>query len=102
MDESPEAVFDNILSGRMEWPENDEALSSEAVGAITSLLKLNPEERAGFSELQSLPLFSDVDWNELPQQEAPFVPQPDDETDTGYFDARNRLQQWKISQIVDG
>ena len=40
MDESPEAVFDNILSGRMEWPENDEALSSEAVGAITSLLKL--------------------------------------------------------------
>jgi hypothetical protein len=40
MDESPELVFENILSGRIEWPEDDEALSCEAVEAITSLLTL--------------------------------------------------------------
>jgi len=40
MDESAELVFENILSGRMEWPEDDEALSCEAVEAITSLLTL--------------------------------------------------------------
>lgn len=40
MDETAEAVFENILSRRMEWPENDEALSGEAVEAIISLLTL--------------------------------------------------------------
>ena len=40
MDDTPEAVFENILSGRIEWPENDEALSLEAVEAISSLLTL--------------------------------------------------------------
>jgi serine/threonine-protein kinase greatwall len=40
MDETAEAVFENILSRRMEWPENDEALSVEAVEAIISLLTL--------------------------------------------------------------
>ena len=40
MDDSAELVFENILSGRMEWPEDDEALSYEAVEAITSLLTL--------------------------------------------------------------
>ena len=61
----------------------------------------DPKERAGFSELQDLKLFEEVDWVGLPMEEAPFLPQPDDETDTAYFDARNKLQQWKISQIVD-
>ena len=61
----------------------------------------DPSERPGFVELQNFPLFHDLDWSQLLQQEAPFVPQPDDETDTCYFEARNRLQQWQISQIVD-
>ncbi len=32
-------------------------------------------------------------------QEAPFVPQPDDDTDTGYFDARNNLLHLRVSQV---
>ena len=32
---------------------------------------------------------------------APFVPQPHNETDTAYFDARNHMQEWKISQIIE-
>jgi serine/threonine-protein kinase greatwall len=47
MDETPEAVFENILSRHMEWPEDDEALSDHSVQAITSLLTLNPKERPG-------------------------------------------------------
>ncbi len=61
----------------------------------------DPSERPGFVELQQFPLFHDLDWSHLLEQEAPFVPQPDDETDTCYFEARNRLQQWQVSQIVD-
>lgn len=101
MDETPEAVFKNILSRKMEWPENEESLSDEAVDAIISLLTLDPNQRPGFSELQEMNLFQDIDWVNLPNQEAPFLPQPDDETDTCYFETRNRLQHWQISQFSD-
>ena len=47
-----EAVFENILSGVIEWPEDEEALSTEAVEAITSLLTLDPNQRPGFEELK--------------------------------------------------
>ena len=102
-DESPEAVFDNILALRLEWPsleDGDEPLTSEAVTAITSLLALDPGQRVGFEGLKELQLFAGVDWATLPEVEpTPFVPQPHDETDTGYFDVRNNLQQWKVSQF---
>ena len=32
---------------------------------------------------------------------APFVPQPHNDTDTAYFEARNNMQEWKISQFID-
>ena len=30
--------------------------------------------------------FKDIDWHNLLDMEAPFIPQPDDETDTTYFE----------------
>ena len=48
-----------------------------------------------------MPFFLNIDWHRLLEQEAPFVPQPDDELDTGYFEARNLQQNWNISQIID-
>jgi serine/threonine-protein kinase greatwall len=52
--------------------------------------------------MQSLPFFRNIkDWNNLTEIEAPFIPQPDDETDTGYFEARNVAQHWQVSQIKD-
>ena len=50
---------------------------------------------------QTMPFFLNIDWHRLLEQEAPFVPQPDDELDTGYFEARNLQQNWNISQIID-
>ncbi|KAM7322419.1 hypothetical protein ACRRTK_017924 [Alexandromys fortis] len=49
------------------------------------------------SELKHHPLFSEVDWENLQHQTMPFVPQPDDETDTSYFEARNTAQHLTIS-----
>ena len=42
-----------------------------------------------------------MDWTNLLDKDAPFVPQPDDETDTGYFDARNNMLHLKVSQVID-
>ena len=60
-----------------------------------------PEDRPGFHDVQSMSLFRDVDWSTILEEEAPFIPQPDDETDTCYFEARNKLQQWNISILID-
>lgn len=101
-DETPDKVFDNILNMRIEWPEDEaEVLSNQAVDAIQSLLTADQDERADFEKMQKMELFQDLDWSNLTDMEAPFVPQPDDETDTGYFEARNVAQHWKVSQIRD-
>ena len=100
-DETPEEVFENILHLKMEWPENDEALSESAVRAITSLLTLNPDHRADFEQMQSMDFFKDLDFANLTEVDAPFVPQPDDETDTGYFEPRNMAQDWEGSENRD-
>ena len=63
------------------------------------MLEFDQVHRANFDRLQSLPLFQNLDWNNLTEIEAPFIPQPDDDTDTGYFEARNTAQHWQVSQI---
>ena len=79
-----------------------EVLSDSAVEAIKAMLEFDQVHRAGFEKMQSLPFFQNIkDWNNLTEIEAPFIPQPDDETDTGYFDARNAAQHWQVSQIKD-
>ena len=84
----------------LEWPEEEEEiLSDQAVDAIQKFLILDPNQRASFSEMQEIELFKDIDWNKVTETEAPFIPQPDDDTDTGYFEARNEAQQWRVSQI---
>ncbi|KAL1426937.1 hypothetical protein MTO96_003236 [Rhipicephalus appendiculatus] len=47
-DQSPEAVFANILHGELEWPIGEEALSAAAVHAVSELLTREPEARPGF------------------------------------------------------
>ncbi len=37
------------------------------------------------TELQHHGLFAGIDWNRIREQEPPFVPEPDDELDTTYF-----------------
>ncbi|XP_063395071.1 serine/threonine-protein kinase greatwall isoform X2 [Cydia fagiglandana] len=98
-DETPQAVFTNILSRNLEWPEGEEALSEEAVGAVEALLTMEPSDRPAASAVKCMPLFRAVNWENQLNAEPPFVPTPDDLHDTGYFQARNILQQLHVSNF---
>uniref|UniRef100_A0A8C8RXA0 Serine/threonine-protein kinase greatwall n=1 Tax=Pelusios castaneus TaxID=367368 RepID=A0A8C8RXA0_9SAUR len=96
-DETPQQVFQNILKRDIPWPEGEEQLSSNAQNAIDILLTIDTAKRAGLKELKQHPLFNGVDWDNLQNQTMPFIPQPDDETDTSYFEARNNAQHLTVS-----
>ncbi|XP_023050413.2 serine/threonine-protein kinase greatwall isoform X5 [Piliocolobus tephrosceles] len=96
-DETPQQVFQNILKRDIPWPEGEEKLSDNAQSAVEILLTIDDTKRAGMKELKRHALFSDVDWENLQHQTMPFIPQPDDETDTSYFEARNTAQHLTVS-----
>ncbi|XP_066441590.1 serine/threonine-protein kinase greatwall-like isoform X2 [Eleutherodactylus coqui] len=96
-DETPAQVFQNILKRDIPWPEDDETLSVNAHSAIDILLTLDNTKRAGLKELKAHAFFHGIDWENLQNMPMPFIPQPDDETDTTYFEARNNAQDLKVS-----
>ncbi|XP_066136700.1 serine/threonine-protein kinase greatwall isoform X1 [Saccopteryx bilineata] len=96
-DETPQQVFQNILKRDIPWPEGEEKLSDGAQSAVEIFLTIDDTKRAGMKELKHHPLFSDVDWENLQHQSMPFIPQPDGETDTSYFEARNNAQHLTVS-----
>jgi len=98
-DATPELVFNNILSLNLEWPDGEEAMSESGVSAILDMLVLNPEHRAGSQAIRAMPLFQTVDWDNHINVAAPFVPQPDDDSDTTYFNTKNNMQGLKMSNI---
>ncbi|KAH8359323.1 hypothetical protein KR093_005819 [Drosophila rubida] len=99
-DETPQKVFDNILNKNIEWPEGDEALSTDAVEAVELMLTMEPAERPAAKEVQLMRHFADIDWENIGHMEPPFVPTPDNPTDTGYFEARNNLQHLQLSNFA--
>ncbi|XP_050731618.1 serine/threonine-protein kinase greatwall-like isoform X2 [Eriocheir sinensis] len=98
-DETPEAVFHNILQRDIPWPENDEALSKDAVDCVDKLLEYDPKLRADFESLKASALFTNTDWTNLNNIQAPFIPQPDNAMDTTYFEARNNIQHLTVSNF---
>uniref|UniRef100_A0A2I3GZU6 Serine/threonine-protein kinase greatwall n=1 Tax=Nomascus leucogenys TaxID=61853 RepID=A0A2I3GZU6_NOMLE len=97
---TPDYLAPELLLGRahdIPWPEGEERLSDNAQSAVEILLTIDDTKRAGMKELKRHPLFSDVDWENLQHQTMPFIPQPDDETDTSYFEARNTAQHLTVS-----
>ncbi|KAK2145839.1 hypothetical protein LSH36_654g01072 [Paralvinella palmiformis] len=92
-DTTPEAVFQNILK------RGEESLSSEAHHAIERLLDIDPKTRATAKELKTVKLMKDLDWDKLLTTTPYFVPNPDNDTDTTYFEARNTLQDLKVSAV---
>ncbi|KAB7499969.1 Serine/threonine-protein kinase greatwall, partial [Armadillidium nasatum] len=85
-DETPEGVFHNILQRDIPWPEGEEALSNAAVSCIDALLTCDQNLRPGLKKLREFVLFKSIDWDNLLDSVAPFVPQPDDAMDTTYFE----------------
>ncbi|XP_059380298.1 serine/threonine-protein kinase greatwall [Carassius carassius] len=96
-DETPQLVFQNILNRDIPWPDGDEELTQNARNAIEILLTTDTAKRAGLKELKDHPFFEGVDWENLHHLTMPFIPQPDDETDTSYFEARNTAQHLTVS-----
>ncbi|KAK5827848.1 kinase-like domain-containing protein [Linnemannia elongata] len=86
MDEAPEAIFKNILNHDIQWPEY--GLSREAHDLINKLLSREPTHRPSPTALKAHPFFQGVDWENIRNQEAPFIPSPNDNTDTSYFDGK--------------
>ncbi|GAA48739.1 microtubule-associated serine/threonine-protein kinase 4, partial [Clonorchis sinensis] len=91
-DDSPDAVFRNIIDMDIPWPStNDEPpseeLSQAAVQLISGLLSRSPSQRLLVAkQLRCCDFLRPVgDWNRLNELEMPFVPNPDDLTDTSYF-----------------
>ncbi|KAK2574957.1 hypothetical protein KPH14_008720 [Odynerus spinipes] len=96
-DETPQAVFANILARDVPWPEGEEALSSAAMEAIDALLTLDQAARPSAKDVQTMKLFESFPWSEPLKAAPPFIPQPDDNYDTCYFQARNILQHLNVS-----
>ncbi|KAK6192522.1 hypothetical protein SNE40_003973 [Patella caerulea] len=98
-DQTPDLVFQNILNRDIPWPVEEEALSDAAKMAIDELLTIDANKRPQAKDVKGMALFSDLDWDHILEAEPPFVPEPDDELDTTYFDARNRVQQLIVSAV---
>ncbi|VIO93132.1 KIAA0303, putative [Brugia malayi] len=92
MADTPEHLFAKIVNEEAEFPEEEEALPTEAEFLIKRLLEKDPIERLGSAggaqQLMNDPFFAGLNFKSLLRQKAEFVPQLEGEEDTSYFDAR--------------
>ncbi|KAI9140186.1 serine/threonine protein kinase 15 [Paraphysoderma sedebokerense] len=105
--DTPELIFKNILNHNIQWPD-DGSLSDLSKDIISKLLEPDKKKRlhgkgnlsqygahhqmlitCSFDlELKGHPFFSDIDWFTLRSQPAPFVPNPESNLDTSYFEGK--------------
>lgn len=89
--DTPDKVFENILSRRIDWHEDIVDISPEARDFMERLMTLDPQKRLGYNgaeEVKNHPFFKDINWDTLLTEAPSFVPQPADAEDTDYFDLR--------------
>ncbi|KAK7060493.1 rim15, signal transduction response regulator [Paramarasmius palmivorus] len=93
-DDTPEKVFENILSGHVEWHEEWVDFSEEARDFMQRLLTIDPEVRLGANgaeEVKAHPFFRGIEWDKVTATEAAFIPQVTDPESTDYFDPRGAI-----------
>lgn len=109
---SPDEVFENILARRITWPdEGDFDVSPEAKDLMNKLLCMDPVQRLGANtdekfgsggeEIRSHAWFKGTDWDKLLEDEAQFVPAPENPEDTEYFDTRGATLQSFAEEMED-
>ena len=109
---TPDEVFENILARRISWPDdNDFDVSQEAKDLMNKLLCLDPRQRLGanvhdtFScggeEIRKHSWFDGTNWDKLLEDDAQFVPAPENPEDTEYFDARGATLQSFAEEMED-
>lgn len=77
-DQSPEDIFDNILSLDIPWPEEG-LLPESGIDLIKKLLVLDPKERLNIQQVKNHKFFSNVNWKNILNQKPEYIPQLDDE-----------------------
>lgn len=95
-------IFIALFRTDIQWDLADEPLSSNAIDAVEQLLTMDPNTRPSSKDVRQMLFFESIDWDNLPNTEPPFVPQPENPTDTGYFEPRNIMQHLKLSNIDIG
>lgn len=94
--ETPEKVFENILSGHVEWHEEWIDFSDAAKDFMQRLMDTDPVTRLGADgadEVKSHPFFEGIEWDKVTSAEAAFIPQVTDPESTDYFDPRGAIPQ---------
>jgi serine/threonine-protein kinase RIM15 len=94
--ETPEKVFENILSGIVDWHEDWIECSTETLDFMRRLLTVDPVLRLGANgaeEVKAHPFFRDIKWDTVTTSEAAFIPQNSDPESTDYFDPRGVVHQ---------
>ncbi|KIK29322.1 hypothetical protein PISMIDRAFT_89557 [Pisolithus microcarpus 441] len=94
--ETPEKVFENILSGHIEWHEEWIDFSDAAKDFMQRLMDTNSATRLGANgadEVKAHPFFEGVEWDKVTTTEAAFIPQVTDPESTDYFDPRGAIPQ---------
>ncbi|ESZ90504.1 putative Serine/threonine-protein kinase cek1 [Sclerotinia borealis F-4128] len=110
--DTPDEVFENILARRISWPdEGDYDVSDEAKDLMNKLLCVDPQQRLGANkeekfltggdEIRNHPWFEDTQWDKLLEDDAQFVPAPENPEDTEYFDARGATLQSFAEEMED-
>ncbi|KAI1266766.1 hypothetical protein F5Y18DRAFT_347189 [Xylariaceae sp. FL1019] len=104
-------VFENILARRITWPDDEDMVSPEAQDLMNRLLCIDPQQRLGANredkyasggeEIRKHPWFAGTNWDTLLQDEAQFIPQPENLEDTEYFDARGATLQSFTEEMED-
>jgi serine/threonine protein kinase len=85
-DDTPEDIFDNILSLDIPWPEEG-LLPSDAIDLIENILVIDPKERYGIEQIKAHPFYRNVNWKNLFNEKSLYLPKlPED--DTSSFDVR--------------
>jgi serine/threonine-protein kinase RIM15 len=89
--ETPEKVFDNVVSRRINWYEEEIDVSPAARDLMDRLMCSDPLKRLGArgaDEVKEHAFFAEIDWKTVMTSEASFVPDVTDPESTDYFDKR--------------
>ena len=102
--DTPEKVFENILARKIDWPEDENSsVSEDAKDLMTKLMTIESKDRLGANmaekyssggeEIRRHSWFNGTKWETLLEDEAQFIPAPENPEDTEYFDARGATLQ---------
>ncbi|KAG8810783.1 hypothetical protein FRC17_002783, partial [Serendipita sp. 399] len=94
--DTPDKVFENILSMKIDWHEEWIEFSQAARNFMERLLIYDPTKRLGYNgakEVKAHAFFAEIEWDKVMQSKPQFVPEVTDPESTDYFDPRGAIPQ---------